>query len=100
MLLRDYVESCIKFAVDTKDWAELDFYKYYTATQDGDWEESCDNAHGGLGVDWAFLLSESNVMRFAPEFFVRECRDKLISLIDNNVDYDTLRKAIDETLEG
>lgn len=100
MLLRDYIESCIKFAVDTKDWAELDFYKYYTATQDGDWEESCDNAHGGLGVDWAFLLSESNVMRFAPEFFVRECRDKLISLIDNNVDYDTLRKAIDETLEG
>lgn len=100
MLLHDYIESCIKFAADTKDWAGLDSYKYYTATQNGNWEESCDNAHGGLGVDWAFLLSESNVMRFAPEWFIRECHDKLISLIDNNVDYDTLRKAIDETMEG
>lgn len=51
MLLHDYIESCIKFAADTKDWAGLDSYKYYTATQNGNWEESCDNAHGGLGVD-------------------------------------------------
>lgn len=99
MLLHDYIESCMKFAADTKDWAKLDYYKYYTATQNGNWEESCDNVHGGLNVDWAFLLSESNVMRLAPDFFVKECRDKLISLIDNNVDYDTLRKAIDETME-
>lgn len=100
MLLHDYIKSCIKFAADTKDWAQVDYDKYYTATQNGDWEESCDNHHGGLNVDWAFLVPESFIATLGPKMFVRECHDKLIALIDNNVDYDTLRKVIDETMEG
>lgn len=53
-----------------------------------------------LGEHFEVSSLELSDIEFAPAFFVRECRDKLISLIDNNVDYDTLRKAIDETMEG
>ena len=98
MLLDDYIESCIKFAADTKGWARLDYYKYYTATQNGNWEESCDNHYGGLSVDWAFLLPESYIRKLGPRMFVIECRSELIALIDNDVDNDTLRKVIDELM--
>lgn len=49
MLLKDYIESAKIFANETKDWKNLNEYAYYTTNGDG-WEESCDNASGGIDI--------------------------------------------------
>ena len=35
----------------------------------GGWTSSCDNAHGGVGVGWAFGKSEAEIRRLAPQKF-------------------------------
>ena len=53
MTIAEYTESVRAFARDTAEWGGLDPYRYYTATRSG-WEETCDNAHDGIDVSWAF----------------------------------------------
>lgn len=53
MKFNDYLSACRQFSKDTAEWGALDSYKFYTTTGDG-WEESCDNASGGIDVSWAF----------------------------------------------
>jgi hypothetical protein len=51
--LAKYIDSCIKFWKDTKDWERLQPLSHYSATPDGDWEETYDNPRGGIPVEWA-----------------------------------------------
>lgn len=94
MLIQEYVKSCIQFSHDTYKWAELDDTKFYTTTPNGGWEETCDNAHGGLDVSWAFKLTSGKIKEFGPQEFVNRCCEEITALIDNEVDYDTLRDAV------
>ena len=79
MRLKAYVESCKKFAHDTKDWAELDYYKYYTTPGDSEgWEETPGNERGGIDVSWAFHKSAAEIEQDAPQQFIDLLLEALI----------------------
>ena len=54
MTINEYKESCINFAKAAKDWSALDPYRFYMASGNGEWYESCDAARGGISVAWVF----------------------------------------------
>ncbi len=60
MLLKDYIESAKNFSEETKAWGNLNEYAYYTTTGNS-WEESCDNASGGIDISWAFHESAEKI---------------------------------------
>ena len=49
-----YCEACEQFAKDTAEWGGMQSGQMYTMQQDGTWTETCDNAHNGPSVAWAF----------------------------------------------
>jgi hypothetical protein len=51
--LTDYTAAVRQFLTDSHEWADIDRYQFYTSDSDT-WRETCDNAHGGLDVSWAF----------------------------------------------
>lgn len=55
--IESYEQSCLKFACETKDWGGLDTSRFFTTKENGEWEETCDNSHGGFDVSWCFHLS-------------------------------------------
>lgn len=57
-----YKEACLKFAEDTKEWGELDEYRFYIANEHGEWGESYDNGELGISLKWAFHLSKSEII--------------------------------------
>lgn len=74
MKVNEYTEVCKNFAAETKSWGALDHYKFYTTTGAG-WEESCDNASGGIDVSWAFHQTAEKIEREAAQRFVDLLRD-------------------------
>ena len=71
MTLEQYTDACIKFSGDTKEWGGLDPYRFYTTAPNG-WEETCDNANGGIDVSWAFQETEKRIRDQAAVRFLRE----------------------------
>ena len=69
MTIKEYTESCLKFAEASKDWEKLDENSFYT-TFDKSWEMSGDNQNGGVGIEWAFHLTEDEIRAQAPEKFL------------------------------
>lgn len=97
MTYNEYLESCLIFSHDSQDYIGLDRAKFYTTTQNGTgWEESCDNANGGLDVSWSFHLPEEEVKKQAPSMYARQIVECVRAMIDNEVDYDTMREAISQ----
>lgn len=45
MLVKDYIENCLKFAKETKKWESLNPYSYYL-TNGFSWNETCDGNGG------------------------------------------------------
>ena len=68
LTVEEYTEICIRFAEDTKNDCDLDDGRFFV-TYRGGWMSSCDNAHGGVGVRWAFGKSEAEIRRLAPQKF-------------------------------
>ena len=66
MNVEEYTEICLRFAEDTKNDGELDDGRFFV-TYHGGWTSSCDNAHGGVGVRWAFGKNENEIRRLAPQ---------------------------------
>ncbi len=66
MTIKEYTESCLKFAEASKGWEKLDENSFYT-TFDKSWEMSGDNQNGGVGIEWAFHLTEDEIRAQAPE---------------------------------
>lgn len=67
--VKNYAEICKSFSKDTSEWGGLDDFKFYT-TKGASWEETSDNAHGGVDVSWAFHLPDDDIeMRAAEELF-------------------------------
>ena len=89
MTIHDYTQACIDFANDTSSWGALDEYQFYTTTGNG-WEESCDNAHGGLSVRWAFHRSADEIMASASEEYRAQIAEELRAAIDDGWQPDQL----------
>lgn len=64
--VRRYADICKRFAADTIEWSRLPTHNFFTTSGDG-WKETCDNAHGGLDVSWAFHLDEKRIEESAAE---------------------------------
>jgi hypothetical protein len=93
MLLKDYIESAKVFAEESKDWRNLNEYAYYT-TNGNSWEESCDNASGGIDISWAFHESAEQIEKEAGQHFVNEIADRLEQGIDEGWEADQLQEVL------
>ena len=82
-----YTTCCLAFAADTAEWGGLDPYKWYT-TYDGSWEETSDNANGGIDVSWAFHEKPDRIVQLAPQILVGQIIELLRCFIDNGSDLD------------
>lgn len=82
MTISAYTKSAIKFAKDSADWSGMDPYVFYSTSVTDSWAETCDNAHGGLLLDWAFHLSEDEIRARAPQ----QMLDQLASMLDQVID--------------
>ena len=78
MKYNTYLASCKQFAHDTKGWADLDTYKYYTTPGDREgWEETPGNERGGIDVSWAFHTKAADIEKEAPQKFIDSLIDEL-----------------------
>lgn len=85
--LRNYVESVENFINDSRDWYELDYYKFYVSTENGSWVENSDNSDGGLDVSWAF--KKDPTFEEIREKFIGLLKDFLNIIIENDInDFD------------
>ncbi len=92
--VQNYSEICKKFSSDTSDWSGLDNYSFYTTSGAG-WEETSDNAHGGVDVKWAFHLSDEEIeMRAAEELF-EKLMDNIQLGIDEEYDFEQMQSIVD-----
>ena len=66
MTVSEYTEICLQFSEDTKNDDGLDDGRFFV-TYRGGWVSSCDNAHDGVGVRWAFGKGEAEIRRLAPQ---------------------------------
>ena len=73
MTVEEYTKICLNFAEDTKNDGDLDDGRFFV-TYRGGWISSCDNAHGGIGLRWAFGKTEDEIRRLAPEMFAKLTR--------------------------
>lgn len=68
---------------------------YISTTGDG-WEESCDNANGGIDVSWAFHLDAKTIRDRAPQKFMDCCTDLLqCGLSDPSTEHDFIQSVYD-----
>lgn len=82
MTVKEYTDSCIKFSKDTKSWFELYNDHFYTTGSSSYWEETVDNAVGGIYIDWAFHLSVKEIRERAPQEFVNNLLMEIDSCSD------------------
>lgn len=91
MTYNKYLNACLDFAEKSQDWLDIDSTQCYTTSVDeGGWRESCDNAHGGISVEWAFKLSAEKVRELCPGEYAREILDLMRSTM-----YDALAEFND-----
>lgn len=83
--LKDYIEAVKKFVNDTKNWGNLDTYKYYIAVG-SNWIESKDNQENGLDLAWSFKKENLTNSEIVEEFY-KQVINILNSNIENDVDY-------------
>lgn len=76
MTITAYTNAAIKFAKDSADWADMDTRAFYSTSGTDIWAETCDNAHGGLLLDWAFHLSEDEIRTSAPQKMLDQAIDE------------------------
>ncbi len=66
MTVEEYTAICLRFAEDTRHDGTPDEGRFFVTFRGG-WMSSCDNAHGGIGVRWAYGKSKTEIRRLAPE---------------------------------
>lgn len=98
MNYKEYLAACQNFAKASQSWERLDQSRFFTtrSVEPGGWCETCDNAHGGIDVSWAFHLDEDRVNEDAPSMYARNIVSVVQSMIDNEVDYDTMSDVMRE----
>lgn len=93
--VKNYAKICKKFSADTVDWSSLDEFQYYT-TSNQDWEESSDNAHGGIDVSWAFQLSDEEIEMRAAEKLYEQLMNELELAYSDGWDSDNFKIIYDK----
>lgn len=93
MLLKDYIEATKNFSEETKAWGNLNEYAYYTTTGNS-WEESCDNASGGIDISWAFHEDAEKIEKEAVQHLIDEIVDRLEQGIDEGWDAKQLQEVL------
>lgn len=92
----EYLNACLDFAKESKKWYDLDPRKPYISTTGDGWEESCDNANGGIDVSWAFHLDAKTIRDRAPQKFMDCCTDLLqCGLSDPSTEHDFIQSVYD-----
>ena len=86
MTFENYVKSCKQFAAETAEWSDTEFDKHYTTVEPYGWLETCDNAHGGLNVLWAFHMPEKFIEENADGAYLSSIYDDAQQLIDEDGD--------------
>lgn len=98
MTYEKYLNSCLEFAKDTASWgydAIRQSTNMFVTGQTQWWEETCDNAHGGLGVEWAFKLDEKTIREECPGYYAAYIIAWVRSSLDNGCDTDTIYDILD-----
>lgn len=91
-----YLNDCNDFARCSADWPDLDHRKPYITTNGHGWQESCDNANGGIDVSWSFRLRADKVRAAAPQKFADAFTESLQLAIDDDArDPDQLQAIVD-----
>lgn len=100
MLIKDYVNICVKFTRDTYNWANLDPYKFYTTKGNDDWKETCNNDGSGLDVSWAYNMATTDIEKTAPQKFVDLIHSEITTAIDNDLTNDEIGDLVNELLKA
>lgn len=87
MTIKEYILTCKNFAHDTKDWGGLTDCKFYTTDGVGYWDESPDNAHGGLDIAWAFHRTDEDIEAKAKRRYESQLQQELSDSLDDR-DFD------------
>ena len=88
---KDYKNGVLSFASNTKEWDKLDEYKFYTACNSYDeWEETSDNANGGLDVSWAFHQENITDVEILEHFY-----NEIINILNTNIENEAEIKSIE-----
>lgn len=95
MKLRDYTDAALKFAADSAAWGAMEPFARYTTGYPGQWEETTDNAHGGLDLSWAFHERAAVIRDEAPRRFISDLAALLEQGIDEGWDAEQLRCILD-----
>lgn len=93
--VKNYAEICKKFSYDTEEWGGLDGYKFYT-TDGASWEETSDNAHGGVDVSWAFHLTDEEIEMRAAEELLEQLMNELNLADSDGWDSDSFKAIYDK----
>ena len=93
--VKNYAEICKRFSNDTSEWGGLDDYKFYT-TDGAGWEETSDNAHGGVDVSWAFQLSDGEIEMRAAEELLEQLMNELDLADSDGWGSDSFRKIYEK----
>lgn len=83
MNLEEYILTCKNFAHDTQDWGGLIDCKFYTTDGVGCWDESFDNAHGGLDIAWAFHCTDEEIEAEARWRYEGQLHDNLLEALED-----------------
>ena len=54
-----YEQGVLEFVELSKNWASIEYGKFYSISNEIGYYESYDNAYGGLDVSWAFHKAPS-----------------------------------------
>lgn len=77
--IKNYIQKCIEFAIQTKDLDKLDDCSLYSVKIDGSgWYLSRSNEHkGGYDCSWAFKMSEKEITQIAADKLIEILNDEL-----------------------
>ena len=98
--LSQYIDSCKKFAYDTKSWLGIDDNLFYTTEGVGSWDESSDNAHGGLCIRWAFHKTAEDIDAEAIDYYIAIVTEELQHAIDELMSINDSERDILQALIG
>ena len=94
-IMERYTQSCLMFSYASESWGAVDPYKFYTSDRADYWRETCDNAHGGLDVSWAFHKTSEYIKENAPAHLLREVLELVRLAADDEWSPEQIYKLIE-----
>lgn len=92
----NYLVSCLAFARESKEWMDLDEYKFYTTSENDYWRETPGNEHDGYDVSWAFKLTEDEITKKSSRELADMIKSEFEQAIDEEFDIEQIRALINK----